>query len=331
MEKEWSLEELLDLGWQFCRPRIFLSAIELGVFDALLNNRKSARQLAEELNTAPRATGILLDALAATGFLEKSNDLYIIREDLRKYVDPENPESARGMFEHMVHLWEQWSKLTSIARGEEKIESVSVVSQGRKRLESFIKAMDVVARDRADNIVKIVNASIATKLLDVGGASGTYTLAFLKANPKLHATLFDLPEVVEIARNRFKKTNYTNRITFVAGDFYRDPLPSGHDLVFLSAIIHQNSPEENVELFRKANEALVPGGRIVIRDFIMDETRTNPPGGALFAVNMLVNTPGGDTYTFDEVRGGLEEAGFREVRMIQSTNDMDSLVEAKKP
>ncbi len=330
MEKKWTLEDLLDLGWEFCRPRIFFSAVELGLFDVLVDSPKNAVEVSRELNTDPRATRILLDALAATQFLDKSDDKYIARKDLIKYLAADHPGNARAMFEHMVHLWDQWSKLTRIVRGEEKIESLSVVSHGKDRLESFIKAMDVVARGRADSIVEKVNPSMTRKLLDVGGASGTYTLAFLKANPNIRATLFDLPDVIEIAKKRLRKTGYLDRITLVAGDFYKDPLPGGHDLVFLSAIIHQNSNEQNAELFKKAYDALVSGGRIVIRDFIMDETRTNPPGGALFAVNMLVNTPGGDTYSFEDVRKGLEKAGFTDVTMIQHKEDMDSLVEGKK-
>ena len=117
----------------------------------------------------------------------------------------------------------------------------------------------------------------------------------------------------------------------MGGDFYRDELPGGSDLALLSAIIHQNSPEENVDLYRKAYRALAPGGVLLIRDHIMDETRTKPPGGAMFALNMLVNTRGGDTYTYEEVRSTLERAGFTDVKWVREGEHMDSLVEARKP
>ena len=119
-------------------------------------------------------------------------------------------------------------------------------------------------------------------------------------------------------------------MTLVGGDFETDPLPPGHDLAFVSAILHQNSPGENLALCRRIHEALVPGGRIVIRDHVMQPDRTRPRAGALFAINMLVGTAGGGTYTFDEITGGLRQAGFERVRLVQPGERMDALVEAFK-
>jgi len=121
------------------------------------------------------------------------------------------------------------------------------------------------------------------------------------------------------------------RITFVAGDFYADELPIGHDLALLSAIIHQNSPEQNIELYRKVGRALEPGGRLVIRDHVMNPEPTEPARGTLFAINMLVVTAGGSTYSFDEIRQGLEAAGFTRVKLLQNGERMDGLVEAFNP
>lgn len=330
MKKEWNIENLMKLGWQFCDSRIFFTALELRLFDTILNEWKSAEEIAETLGTNLRGTTILLNALAALGFLNKDNGKYRINEQLAKFIDPKSSNCARGILEHMVHLWESWNNLSPVVKGDLKIQEISVLSMEGDRLKTFIQAMDVVARSRADSIVKAVNPGEAKKLLDVGGASGTYTVAFLKASPKLHATLFDLPDVIEIAREKLQDTEFWPRINLVAGDFYKDPLPEGHDLVFLSAIIHQNSLEQNEEVFKKAYDALIPGGRIVIRDYVMNETKTAPPGGAIFAVNMLVNTPGGNTYSFSEIKNALERSGFKKIRMIQERDDMDSLVEAFK-
>jgi len=110
-----------------------------------------------------------------------------------------------------------------------------------------------------------------------------------------------------------------------------DDLPPGCDIALLSAIIHQNSPQQNVELYRKIYQALDPGGTLIIRDHVMDESRTSPPAGALFALNMLVNTQAGDTYTFMEVKNTLNIAGFIEVKLAISGKEMDCIVEAIKP
>jgi len=129
---------------------------------------------------------------------------------------------------------------------------------------------------------------------------------------------------------RIEAAAMADRVALVPGDFYKDELPTGHDLALLSAIIHQNSPEENKDLYRKIHRALDAGGRIVVRDHVMSPDHTQPTEGALFAVNMLAGTQGGGTYTFEEIKSGLAAAGFVGIRQIQS-KAMFSLVEGFKP
>jgi ubiquinone/menaquinone biosynthesis C-methylase UbiE len=193
--------------------------------------------------------------------------------------------------------------------------------------------MHVIGRTLSEEITADLDLSSYgfRKLLDVGGGSGTYTIAFLKSNPQMTAVLFDLKQVIEMARERLSSEGFLDRTELIAGDFYADELPGGCDLALLSAIIHQNSREQNVELFKKAYRALVPGGVLMIRDHIMNEQRTWPPEGAMFAINMLVNTAGGDTYTFLEVEQDLREAGFKHVKLLRSGEKMDSVVGTVKP
>ena len=132
-----------------------------------------------------------------------------------------------------------------------------------------------------------------------------------------------------MARERIQEVGMMDRVTLSPGDFYQDALPPGHDFALLSAIIHQNSLEQNRRLYANVYQALVPGGRIVVRDHVMSADRTQPLDGALFAVNMLVGTAGGGTYTFDEIAEGLNAAGFSSIRLLQSKG-MFSLVEGLK-
>jgi spermidine synthase len=168
-------------------------------------------------------------------------------------------------------------------------------------------------------------------LLDIGGASGTWTIEFLKAAPYAKATLFDLADVIPLAQKRITEASLSKRVSLVAGDFYKNDLPAGVDFVWLSAVTHQNSRKQNCDLFAKIYSALQEDGVLVIRDVVMNKSRTSPKTGALFAVNMLVATAAGGTYTFDEFREDLSYAGFVDATLLYRGEYMDSLIRAKKP
>ncbi len=324
-------EAILKLARQFMESRILLTAAELNLFTALAERVNTAAELSGELHCDSRALTILLDALSAMGLLEKQDDSYRTAPAAIPFLSDESPNSVRPMILHAAHLWDAWSALTAITRGSGSSGDEASEVHEADELSAFIGAMHVVAMPLAERIVAAVQPGAARNLLDVGGASGTYTITFLKASPEMRATLFDRPAVIPMARRRLAEAGVSDRVRLAAGDFYRNELPGGHDLALLSAIIHQNSPEENTELFRKVFRALILGGRIVIRDHVMDTGRTRPRDGAIFAVNMLVNTEGGSTYTFEEIREGLEAAGFVNVRLLKAGEHMDGLVDAVKP
>jgi predicted O-methyltransferase YrrM len=149
---------------------------------------------------------------------------------------------------------------------------------------------------------------------DVGGGSGAYSIAFAQANPALRADILDLATVEPIARHHIQEAGVANRVNVRAGDLRSDRLGEGYDLVFVSAICHMLSPAENLDLLRRCREALAPGGRVVIQDFILEADKTAPRFAALFALNMLVGTCGGSSYSEPEYAAWLDEAGFREIR-----------------
>ena len=195
---------------------------------------------------------------------------------------------------------------------------------------AFIEAMDNVTSTTATGLVTALQPLSFNHLLDLGGASGTYTIAFLRAHPTARATLFDLPQVMPQARERLAAAGLVPRVTLVPGDYNVDPLPGGADLAWVSAVVHQNSRPQNQALFRRVYEALVGGGRILVRDFIMDPTRTSPVGGALFDINMLVGTFAGGTFTLDELREDLMAAGFVDITVPLHSDTMNSVLAARK-
>ena len=265
------------------------------------------------------------------GLLEKSEGKYYCPDEVASALSKESETSILSMVRLSLGGWKRWSDLTDIVRhGKDKIKGpvfdISEIEQ-----EAFFSAMHAIAYMMAPGIVAATKPGKAKKLLDIGGGSGSYTQAFLEASPSLTATIFDLPPVIKNAQNRLATSGLLDRINFIAGDFYKDELPPGHDLALLSAIIHQNSPEKNIELYRKIFRALPPGGRLVIRDHVMNSDHTQPTSGAFFAVNMLVVTAEGRTYSFEEIRSSLESAGFIKVNLIQPDEQMNGLVEGFKP
>ncbi len=323
-------DAILGLARGFMESRVLLTAVELDIFTALANRAMTAREAARALGSDLRGTTTLLDALVGLGLLEKEHDVFCCPPASAGLLSRNSPSSVVPMLMHSVALWRRWSALTDVVRDGTPAQPPEP-EQREKDREAFIGAMHTIGARMAAEMVAAIQPGDAARLLDVGGASGTYTQAFLEACPAMRATLFDLPPVVEIARRRLGPTAVVDRITFVTGDFYRDELPRGHDLALLSAIIHQNSAEQNVELFRKVSRALAPGGRLVIRDHVMSPDHTRPARGALFAVNMLVGTQGGGTYSFDEIRDGLSSAGFTAVRLLQADDRMSGLVEGFTP
>lgn len=332
MKSDPQPEAILKLAGQFMESRILLTGAELNLFSLLACAPATAEHLADRLHADQRGLTILLDALAAMGLIVKREDgAYHSSPEAAAFLSDKNPRSVLPMVLHAVHLWESWSDLTDKVRPAQLSGTEASQAEKADELEAFIGAMHVIGAPLAQRIVAAIEPGPAENLIDVGGASGTYTLAFLRAAPKMTVTLFDRPAVLPIARDRLVQEGMLGRVRLVAGDFYTDELPGGHDLAMLSAIIHQNSPAQNGELFQKVHRALVSGGRMIIRDHVMDSLRTRPRAGAIFAVNMLVNTKGGSTYTFDEIKKCLEEAGFIKVRMLRTGSQMDALVEAFKP
>jgi SAM-dependent methyltransferase len=322
-------EEILADVRHYWRSRAILTAAELDCFTRLHREAMGAPELAARIGSDVRTTTRLLDCLVTFGLLKKEAGLYRTTEG-GSLLSTGHPKSVRPLVLHLNRLWKSWSHLTeTVARGKNPHLS-PVTEEGGASLEAFIGGMYVVGRDAAAEIAGACRPDRFERLLDIGGGPGTYTMAFLRRNPELRAVLFDLPEVIPMAEAWLRAEGLIDRVELAPGDFYADELPGGCDAALLSAIIHQNGPEQNLDLFRKVHRALVPGGTLIIRDHVMDEDRTGPPAGTLFALNMLVATEAGDTYTFPEIRQLLLEAGFREVELSRRGERMDCLVEATK-
>jgi len=329
MSENWTGEDVLRLSRGFQAACVIHAAAELDVVAAVGEGGATAETLAEEIAGDLRATTVLADALAAMGVLIKEGGRYAAAPGAADALTAEGTDSVLAMVRHQANCLRSWSRLADVVRSGRPVEKAPSIRGAGADQEAFIEAMEVASRAAAGPLVEAIGPPAFGHLLDLGGGPATWTIAFLRAAPDAKATLYDRPDVIGIAERHLREAGLLERVTLVAGDFYVDPsLPDGADLAWVSAIAHQNSRGQNRELLRKVHAALAPGGRVLIRDVVMDASRTQPAGGALFAINMLVQTCGGGTFTFGELREDLAAAGFAEAKLLRPDRYMNSIVQA---
>jgi ubiquinone/menaquinone biosynthesis C-methylase UbiE len=289
----------------FQSSRVLITANNYRVFDYLAGQR-TAGKIAAALGTDRRATELLLDALAGLDLLKKQNNTYRNTVMASRFLVSESPYYQGEIIKHIGSLWDRWSDL-------DRIIKTGIPSQRSRNHSAFILGMHNISVLKAEEVVCHIGLKGVKKALDLGGGPGTYAIEM--AHEGVNMTLFDLPETIRIARkvvsgSKAKKKN----ISFVSGDFLKDDIGNGYDLILVSQILHMFSEKVNEKLLKKCRRALNDNGRIVVQDFLINEARTSPVWSALFAINMLVSTKGGRTYSPDQIKGWFLKAGFRHPR-----------------
>jgi ubiquinone/menaquinone biosynthesis C-methylase UbiE len=290
---------------------------------------KHQNEIALVIKPDSRAADRLMNALVVIGVLEKKNGKFQNTSAGEKFLVKGKPGYMGGLG-HTVNLWKNWSNMTeSVKKGTAVEIKDSVNDRGKNWLESFIEAMHMRAKQQAPEIIAMLDLNGVYNVLDVGGGPGTFSFAFVNAKRGLKATVFDLPNVIPLTQKYISDEGYTGKIATATGDYLKDDLGNGYDLIFLSAIIHSNSPDENKLLFFKCNKALNENGQLVVLDYIMKDDRTSPEMGAMFALNMLVGTRSGDSYTELEIKTWMEETGFSEF-IRKGTNFQTGIITGRK-
>jgi (2Fe-2S) ferredoxin len=327
-------DDLMEAFRSYQPSRILLTGVELDVFSAVgrLGERATAGAVAAGLQTDPRATDVLLNAMVALGVLTKTAGVFANTPVAARFLAAGSPDDARMALRHNSSLWDRWGALTACVRSGVPAPASAPDMRARSHdwTEPFIAAMHRNALSRAPLVVRAVGADGARRLLDVGGGSGAYAIAFARANPAMQAEVFDLETVVPIAERHIAAAGLTGRVRTRIGDLRRDRLGRDYDLLLISAICHMLGPEENRDLLGRAFEALMPSGRIVIQDHVMTPDKTAPRSGALFAVNMLVGTQYGGTYSQQEYSDWLARAGFAGIKHVALAGPNDLLI-AERP
>jgi (2Fe-2S) ferredoxin/predicted O-methyltransferase YrrM len=306
-------DDLNEMIRAFMPSRAVLTALELDVFTAVGSGAAPA-QVAQRIHADSRATEMLLNALVSLKLLAKRDGTFFNTLASARFFSESSRDHARGGLMHTAHLWHRWSTLTECVRAGTSVETRSREDNWVK---AFIAAMDRNAKERSGALVKAIGTSGIKRMLDLGGGSGAYSIAFARAIPGLKSEILDLGDVVPLAQENIREAGLADRITTRVGDMLRDPLGENYDLILVSAICHMFSPEENRELFQRAYYALAPRGQVVVQDFILEPSKTAPRAAALFSLNMLVGTRAGSSYSEPEYTSWLRNEGFSDVRRVR--------------
>ena len=313
-EKAGMLPDRLDQMIRGYMPsRCILTALELDIFTAV-GDGANAEQIGTRIHANVRAVGMLLNALVALGLLHKNGEDYKnTLESARFFVQGSKDNHRNGLL-HTANIWHRWSTLTdAVCTGTcIPIDRDDTPEWTR----NFIVGMQRNAKDRAPLVVKALGTAGVRRILDLGGGSGAYSIAFAKACPDVQCEILDLPEVVPLTAEYVSKAGVLGQVSLRAGDMLQGDFGSGYDIIMLNAICHMFSEEQNRDIFRRAHQALAPNGRLVVQDFILNPDKTGPQHAALFSLNMLVATDAGASYSEFEYTQWMKAAGFIEVCRI---------------
>lgn len=304
-------ESIRDYINHYQKSRILLTTFELDIFTLLDKSPQTSVAISKKIKADARATDRLMNAACALGFLEKKKDKFQNTKEASTFFVKGKPQYMSGLM-HTVGQWQTWSTLTeSVKKGTSAFQRPKTIDNRDKTwLNAFISAMHYRASRQAPEIIKLIDMKNANRVLDVGGGSGAFAMAFTDVRKNITATVFDLPNVLPITKRFIKENGYEKKVDKFAGDYNNNELPKGYDIIFISAVVHINSYKGNVALMKNCARSLNPGGRIIIQDQVMSDDRTTPIPGALFALNMLVGTEEGDTYTEKEMCDWFKKAGI---------------------
>jgi SAM-dependent methyltransferase len=325
--------DLAKLASGHVEARIIQVAVELEVFGAIKNETLSGRAVASVLGSDPEATELLLNALVALGLLEKHDERFALSEPAKKYLVKDSEHYFGEMIRFDGFLWDCWGRLEQAVRSGKPVRPAEMYQENSTATAYFINAMDslVKARGDAEIVANILDWSGISEMLDIGSGPGTYPIHLCRRFPQLRATIFDLSGTMKLTEEFVRRSGVADRVRLIRGDYRTDSIPGRYDLIFLSNIIHGEPEEENERLIVKLTSKLEPGGRIIIKDHVLDSSRTHPTVGAIFSLLMLLTTNRGRCYSFDEIKTWMTAAGLTEIQQIPLPPPLTSSLVIGKP
>jgi len=311
----WHPGKLLEVSGFYWQTFTLHAAVKLGLFTAIGAEPLSAAEAARRISGSADATARLLNALTAMGLIVKTGDTFANSQAAARFLVRDTPGYIGHMIMHHHHLVESWNRLDEAVTTGRPVRTRAIFDDPVRR-ESFLMGMFNNAMLQAPALVKDVDLGGRRRLLDMGGGPGTYAIHFCLHNTDLTATVMDLPTTRPFAEKTIARFGLADRIGFVEGDYTCQDITGRYDAVWMSHILHGESPQICRQMVQKAAGALEPGGLILIHEFILDDDLAGPLFAALFSLNMLVGTDGGRSYSQQQLTAMLAQAGCTGIRRL---------------
>lgn len=329
-----SPERLLQFAWGFAPMLIIEAALAHRLFDLLEAAPRTAPEVAAAAGLAPRGVKILLNALVGLQLARRSGDRYALTDESSAFLVSTKPAFHGGIFQHFQHqLLPNWLQLRDILRAGKPLTAVNAQGDGAEFFKQFVEAIFPLSFPAAQKLAEHLDLNHAPRtlsVLDLGAGSGVWGIALAKQSPQVRICAVDWPDVLEVTRQVARRHGVADRLTTVPGDLLTAEFGTGHQVATIGHILHSEGVERSQRLLRRTFDALASGGTVAIMEFLCNDDRTGPPSALMFAINMLVHTEVGDTFTFPEISGWLRNAGFVNPRLLE-VPAVSPLVLATKP
>jgi SAM-dependent methyltransferase len=327
-------ERIMQFAWGYVPPLVLEAAIRHRVFDVLDAGPKTISDVQKETGASTRGLTAVMNALVGMNFLAKDKQgLFSLTPESSAFLVSSKPGFHGGLIRHgSEQLIPKWLHLNQIVETGQPETSVNQEGMGGDFFQRFVNDILPLSYPAAQSLSRHLNANgaAAARVLDLAAGSGVWGIAMAQGSEQVRVTAVDWPEVLPVTRKTVERFGVASRFSFIAGDLLQVDFGSGHTVATLGHILHSEGRERSRSLLEKTFHALAPGGTIAIAEFLVNADRTGPLNGLFFAVNMLVNTDSGDTYSFEEIASWLKDAGFTNARTLDAPGP-SPLILATKP
>jgi 3-hydroxy-5-methyl-1-naphthoate 3-O-methyltransferase len=325
-------ERIMQFAWGYVPPLVLEAAIRHRVFDVLDGGPKTITQVHKATGASERGLAAVMNALVGMGFLAKHKEgLFSLTPESSTFLVSTKPSFHGGFLRHASEqLIPKWLHLNKIVETGRPVTSVNQEEAGADFFQHFVNDIFPLSYPAAQMLSRHLSADAVDRVLDLAAGSGVWGIALAQGSEKATVTVVDWPEVIPVTRKTVSRFGLADRYSFIAGDLLEADFGRGHTVATLGHILHSEGVDRSRELLKKTFQALASGGTIAIAEFLVNAERTGPLNGLFFAVNMLVNTDSGDTYSFEEISSWLTEAGFTNARTLEAPGP-SPLILATKP